>query len=76
MRSPTADTHPYGANAAGMDDHLFADFTTGHAEEGGRNEAGEALEERMRGDDGEQGDDDEGEEKDRGFEVDEFLNHS
>lgn len=76
MRSPPADSHPYGANAAamaGMDDHLFADFTTGHAEEGGRNEAGEALEERLQGD-GEQGD--EGEEKESRFEVDEFLNHS
>ena len=55
---------------AGIDDHLFADFTTGQAEEGGRNEAGEALEERMQGD-AEQG---EGDEKERQFEVDEFLN--
>lgn len=48
-----------------MDDQFFADFTTGHAEEGGRNEAGEALEERMQGD-AEQRDD--GEEKGSRFE--------
>lgn len=74
MRSPPAD-NPYGAHAAaamaGMDDHLFADFTTGHAEEGGRNEAGEALEERMQ-EGSEQGDD----EEDKESRFEEFLNHS